>query len=74
MIMSAGVGHLEKQALFSWMQRRATASIAAALELSDLPIQEQRRVVKRFKDRIAKRVLRAKAGSRATAERVQPKD
>ena len=36
----------------------ATAAIATKLKLGDLPIATQRREVKRFKDRVIKRISR----------------
>jgi hypothetical protein len=58
-ILSVVHGGLERTALAQWLagEQRA-ASLAAALGISHLSPVEQRREVKRFKDRVRKRVLR----------------
>lgn len=49
----------ERRALITWLEgERRTDALAAILEISHLPQREQRREVKRFKDRILKRASR----------------
>lgn len=50
----------ERHALLRWLDGdRSSASLAQALGLSDRRLSEQTREVKRFKDRVLKRLLRA---------------
>jgi RNA polymerase sigma-70 factor (ECF subfamily) len=55
----------ERSALQLWLRgERRTAPLGAALGLAALSAAEQRREVKRFKDRVVKRILRAATKSR----------
>jgi hypothetical protein len=55
-ILSVAQGASERQALIQWLHgERSTASLAATLALAHLSQTEQRREVKRFKDRVLKR-------------------
>ena len=48
----------ERKALVAWLNGERTPQVAAALGLSHLPEADQRREVKRFKDRFLRRVSR----------------
>ncbi len=57
-----GLNDAERRVLELMLRReRRTAAFAAALGITDLPVEEQRREVKRVKDRLGKRVQRAEA-------------
>jgi len=53
-----GPGH-ERDALIAWINGARPPALALALNLSHLPSSEQRREIKRFKDRMTKRLRRA---------------
>jgi DNA-binding response OmpR family regulator len=64
MIAAAATG-AERPAVVQWLNgERGTAPLAAALGLSHLPALDQRREVKRFKDRIIRRLMRHFRGYR----------
>ena len=55
----------ERKAFIQWLDgERSTAALAVTLKLSHLSQSEQRREVKRFKDRILKRLSRLSEKSR----------
>lgn len=63
----------ERRALITWLGgERRTDTLAAVLEISHLPEGEQRRVVKRFKDRIVKRAWRHFEKHRRRTEALSP--
>lgn len=51
-LVAANLGTCDRIALSRWLDGEDTSAIAKALEVSNLSIEEQRREVKRFKDRI----------------------
>lgn len=58
-ILEAADGDGERQALLRWLDgERRTAPLASALGLTALSLLDQRREVKRFKDRVLKRIAR----------------
>jgi RNA polymerase sigma-70 factor, ECF subfamily len=58
-ILEVAVGRAERKALHCWLKgERRTLVLAAALGLGGLSILQQRREVKRFKDRVLKRLGR----------------
>jgi len=60
LVLSAIEPGPEREALIAWMRgERRTTAFALTLNLSHLPTSEQRREVKRFKDRMIKRLGRA---------------
>jgi RNA polymerase sigma-70 factor (ECF subfamily) len=58
-ILGLAINDAEREALGCWLTgERGTERLAQALGVAVLPILEQRRTVKRFKDRILKRIAR----------------
>jgi CheY-like chemotaxis protein len=57
-LMAATVDEVEKRGIEAWLAKAGFAEIASALGLGDLPLDEQRREMKRFKDRIKNRARR----------------
>jgi hypothetical protein len=58
-ILAIATDRLERRAIVLWLNGGSTTEeLAAALKLSHLPIPEQRKEVKRFKDRIVARCRR----------------
>jgi RNA polymerase sigma-70 factor (ECF subfamily) len=58
-LLAATADNAERRALVAWLEGdRSTVGLAKSLGLSHLPSIEQRREVKRFKDRVVKRVVR----------------
>lgn len=58
-VVALGESEYEQAALSTWLSgERRTAPLAALLGIADLPVAEQRRHVKRFKDRYSKRIIR----------------
>jgi hypothetical protein len=58
-VLALSESEYEQAALSTWLSgERRTAPLAALLGLADLPVAEQRRHVKRFKDRYCKRIIR----------------
>lgn len=59
LISSLAADEAECRALLSWLNgQRTTALLATALQISHLSLAEQRKEVKRFKDRVIKRIMR----------------
>ena len=57
--LSTAANEFEARAIEEWLAgRRTTSNLARALQLGNLPAAKQRREVKRFKDRILKRLTR----------------
>jgi hypothetical protein len=58
-ILDVAIDDTEREALGRWLHgERRTGPLARALGAGVLPVPEQRRAVKRFKDRIMKRIAR----------------
>jgi CheY-like chemotaxis protein len=57
-LMALAVDEVERRGIEAWLAKAGFAEIASALGLGDLPLDEQRREVKRFKDRIKNRARR----------------
>jgi hypothetical protein len=58
-VLSVATDESEHAAIAEWLDGDgSTASVAAAMRLTDLPAKDQREAVKRFKDRIVKRIKR----------------
>ncbi len=61
-ILSVAVTDAEREAVRCWLKgERHSATLAAALHVEHLPVPDQRRMVKQFKDRILKRLRRTLA-------------
>lgn len=59
LMSTAAASSTEERAAKLWLSgERSTSALAEALQITELPITEQRTEVKRFKDRVVKRILR----------------
>ena len=62
-LLAVAGNEAERLALSAWLNgTRSTPALAESLQISHLAASDQRREVKRFKDRILKRVSRLQTG------------
>jgi hypothetical protein len=58
LILAIATDRVERRAIVLWLNAGTTEDLAAVLKVSHLPVREQRKEVKRFKDRIVARFRR----------------